>query len=697
MGGMETKRMNEDTKRWFLFMVIVLATLWAFMPKQTAPQNKTSVEQSSRTDSTTDTLASVEETTSTATAAETVPEPAPVVSGREVVFENGTYRVVFTTAGGVPKKWEIVDPTYAKASQQDVDEAARLGRPALHVGDPLPIGIIPDYGETDESREYPLTIVLKEAGGKYFDIFNRSLYTVTGPTKLADGSEVLTFVSPVTPEGLRLTKTYRFTKGRFLTDLHLQLDYSGGKAEQNMNFGEAGRPGLGLTWGPGIGEPRLAGGWAERSYGVAVRLGDGIASDRFGKWRKVAQGETMETRFEATDGKRLGWVALESRFYMTAIVPQSFDAPLARGVVRSQNVPSDKEILKNMSPPFSAEVYSGNIQLHPGEKWQGGYSLYVGPKKRELLAAIDRGHDYELRTIMFHQNMRLIRWLAIFMLSLLEKFYTWTKNYGVAIILLVLVMRLLTQPFSHIGMKHMARVGAEQQRIKPLIDAINEKFKDDPEKRNAEIWKTYREHGINPLGMFRGCLWLLIQMPIFFALYTLLLNAIDLRGASFLWIHDLTAEDALFTFPFSLPLIGTRFNLIPILMGISQLFAQRLQTSTQVQDPAQKQMAMMMPIMFIFILYKFPAGLSLYWFVSNIWQIVFQVVVNRRVRQEAEEKARLKFEARFQQKIEQVVALDTSKKSPQAGSKGWVERVQGYFEKMAKEEERKRRGGPKGR
>jgi YidC/Oxa1 family membrane protein insertase len=272
------------------------------------------------------------------------------------------------------------------------------------------------------------------------------------------------------------------------------------------------------------------------------------------------------------------------------------------------------------------------------------------------------------------------------MLGILALLIAWTHNYGLSIILLTITMRLLTQPLTHIGMKSQAKVMAEQQRIKPLIDAIREKHKDDPQKMNSEIWKTYREHGVNPLGMLKGCVWMLVQLPIFFALYRLLMGAIDLRGESFLWIKDLTAPDALFTFPFSLPLLGNKFNILPILMGVSQVFAQRLQT-TNIEDPNQKMMTTMMPIIFIFILYNFPAGLSLYWFVSNLWQIAFQLFVNKRVKEEIEKKVHQKFEER--QKAGATAPFPTSRKGG-AADPGMRERFMGWLEKKTKESEKKR-------
>jgi YidC/Oxa1 family membrane protein insertase len=177
---------------------------------------------------------------------------------------------------------------------------------------------------------------------------------------------------------------------------------------------------------------------------------------------------------------------------------------------------------------------------------------------------------------------------------------------------------------------------AEQAKIKPDMDKINAKYKDNPTKKQQEIMKLYREHNINPFGMLKGCVWLFIQLPIFFALYRLLSQSFDLRGASFLWIDDLSEPDKLFAFGFTLPLLGDHFNLLPILMAATQLLVSKLSMNPNAAgDPAQqamqKQMMYMMPVLMMFMLFRFPSGLMLYWTISNVWQLFQQRFVNRKI------------------------------------------------------------------
>jgi YidC/Oxa1 family membrane protein insertase len=206
-------------------------------------------------------------------------------------------------------------------------------------------------------------------------------------------------------------------------------------------------------------------------------------------------------------------------------------------------------------------------------------------------------------------------------------------NWGVAIILLTIMVRLVAFPLVTKGMKAQAKMMAEQARLKPLMDKINENYKNDPARKQQEIMKMYKEHGVNPFGMFKGCLWLIIQMPIFIALYLLLAQAIELRGAHFLWIQDLSAPDRLFKFGLSLPFIGSEFNLLPILMSLSQMLASKFSPQSPSADPQQAQMQKMMiyfmPLFMLFIFYGMPSGLVLYWLISNIWQILQQLWINK--------------------------------------------------------------------
>jgi YidC/Oxa1 family membrane protein insertase len=182
-------------------------------------------------------------------------------------------------------------------------------------------------------------------------------------------------------------------------------------------------------------------------------------------------------------------------------------------------------------------------------------------------------------------------------------------------------------------MKLQAKAMAEQAKIRPYIEEINEKYKDNPQMKNKKIMELYKEHGINPLGFLRGCLPLLIQMPIFISLYFLLSETFELKGETFLWIRDLSGPDKLVTFGMTLPVIGRYLNLLPILMGVSQIFVSKY-SSSAAADPSQKTMMYFFPIFFMFIVYNLSSGLVLYWLISNILQSGQQMIINKHMKQE---------------------------------------------------------------
>jgi YidC/Oxa1 family membrane protein insertase len=168
----------------------------------------------------------------------------------------------------------------------------------------------------------------------------------------------------------------------------------------------------------------------------------------------------------------------------------------------------------------------------------------------------------------------------------------------------------------------------EMQALQPKIDSLRKQHKDNPQKLNKEIMELYKEHKVNPLG---GCLPMVLQIPIFFALYQALIRSIDLKGATFLWIKDLSEPDRIFMLQFSMPFLGNELNLLPILMVVVMFLQQKLTTpaSSGMSSEQQKMMLYLMPVIFLFIFYRMPAGLVLYWLVNSTLMFLFQLRINR--------------------------------------------------------------------
>ncbi len=303
------------------------------------------------------------------------------------------------------------------------------------------------------------------------------------------------------------------------------------------------------------------------------------------------------------------WAGLDSQYFLAAAIVE--------------NPRESSGFLGPLGPNLGwAQVNYPAFYVPPGTGVERTYRLYLGPKVREEAASVDA----ELLPAL-NVGWAWVRPLVDLFAGMLAWTYAHiVANYGVAIILLTIVLRLVTYPLTQRSMKSMKKFGV----IAPQMKEIQEKYKDDKAKQQEELTALYRRKGMNPLtAMGGGCLPMLIQMPFMIALYYALQGSIELRHAPFmLWIDDLSAPEDLFS------IAGLPIRLLPLMMGATMILQQRM-TPTPSADPQQKQMMTMMSVMFIFLFYRFPSGLVLYWFVSNLLGIAQQRIVNR---QPADEK-----------------------------------------------------------
>ncbi len=254
------------------------------------------------------------------------------------------------------------------------------------------------------------------------------------------------------------------------------------------------------------------------------------------------------------------------------------------------------------------------IRLTPGNGKIAG-KLYFGPKKSDVLASLNVKAEKIIDFGWFDVIAKPLVWL-------LDFFNRFTHNYGIDIILLTILIKIIFHPLSVMSFKNMAKM----QAVQPEIKKLQEKYKNDKARLNQELMGIYKSRGVNPMS---GCLPMLPQIPVFFALYKALSGAIELRHAPFLWwINDLSAPEDLFNFQvmgYTVPI-----RLLPLIMGVTQVIQQKMTpTST---DPMQQKMMMFMPIVFTFIFWGFPSGLVLYWLVYNVASIGQQYYINRKVK-----------------------------------------------------------------
>lgn len=274
---------------------------------------------------------------------------------------------------------------------------------------------------------------------------------------------------------------------------------------------------------------------------------------------------------------KVKWIAQEDKYFFASIIPP-------QNLIEIR-IWADKDLMIS-----AARIRSG----------MNAYSVYAGPKEYDTLKALKADLEHIIDFGFFSIVARPLFWVLKF-------FYSFTGNYGWAIVLLTIITRIPFIPIINRGQKAMKRL----QEIQPRINELREKYKNDPQRLQKEMMEIYKRYKVNPMG---GCLPILLQIPVFFALYKVLLIAIELRGAPFmLWIKDLSVKDP--------------YYILPIVMGLTMVIQQKMTPSSM--DPRQNKIMMFMPVIFTFLFLNFASGLVLYWLVNNILSIGQQIYINK--------------------------------------------------------------------
>ena len=282
----------------------------------------------------------------------------------------------------------------------------------------------------------------------------------------------------------------------------------------------------------------------------------------------------IETDKKIKPDMDIHWIALESKYFCLAFLPKHGSSILAGYT----NLNNGNYVYANLTTPTQIEIYAG-------------------PKSKETIAPVDHHLDKIIRFGMFG-------FIGKPLLYVLNWLYSIFGNYGVAIIILTLIIRLIFYPLSFKSYKSMR----EMAKLQPKLKELQAKYKGKPDQLNKATMELYKKHKVNPFG---GCLPMIIQIPVFFALYNVLLNAIQLRGAPFVfWITDLSSKDP--------------YYILPIIMGLTMFIQQKLTPATG--DPTQQKIMMFMPLIFTFMFMGFPSGLVLYWTTNNVLTLLQQLI-----------------------------------------------------------------------
>jgi YidC/Oxa1 family membrane protein insertase len=296
----------------------------------------------------------------------------------------------------------------------------------------------------------------------------------------------------------------------------------------------------------------------------------------------------------------IDWIALKNKYY-TIIAKPDFDS---KGVFT-------KDVAGQTALGFIVE----DDKIATGETRLYKINLYIGPMEIKELEKVEFGFTKVL-------NFGFLTSISLILLGVLQFFYSFLHNYGVSILLLTLCINLFLYPLTFKSLKSMQKL----QELQPHMERIRQENKDNPTKLNKEIMELYKRYKVNPMG---GCLPMLLQMPVFIALYNTLSRSVELKNAHFLWIKDLSTPDAFFPLGFNVPFLGSAINLLPILMIGAMILQQKISQSTTSasQTEQQKLIANIMPVMFGFIFYSLPSGLVLYWLTSTLVTSTMQFVM----------------------------------------------------------------------
>lgn len=494
--------------------------------------------------------------------------------------------------------------TAPSAAEQD-SQTADAGRPARTIQIDTPLYAITlsekgaavidmtmkNYRETVESDSPPKKLLPKELkSGTCLISFTSSpnnaleqaVYHLNNPVSKLDVQREPASIefSYTLPDGVMIQKAYRFVPDSYLIDVAVTL--KNGKSAPMiddlkislLDFSEVEKSELGFI-GP-----------------------SGLLND------KLKQTQIKEIGENSLSSGKLRWIALEQPYFMSSLV--------LKEASEGQMVLSHQEKLIRNQMVFHID------SLAPGETKTFDFDLFMGPKSWSLL----RSYDNELNRAIYFGWVDVLAKPCLWFMNYVHKFI---PNYGIAIIILTIITRIAFWPLAHKSYKSMN----DMRKLQPLMQDIREKYKNDKARINQETMALYRTYKINPMG---GCLPMLVQLPVFFALYRMLYSAIELRHAPFFgWINDLSAPDRLFSFTFKIPLMNPPYGIpvLTLIMGATMLLQQKMTPTPG--DPAQAKMMMFMPVIFTVIFINFSSGLVLYWLVGNIISISQQYYTQKKL------------------------------------------------------------------
>ena len=524
------------------------------------------------------------------------PEPPPVsTTGTPAPVPDAAPSDAASPGVDVPQAPLPATGTAAQAGAPPQSAAAVAGRKIKVTTDVLAVEIDTLGGTVTgvDLRSYPVSTDKPDVPFRLLDDADPERYFVaqsglTGPRSapnhhaqfeseadaytLADGADTLDVALRWrSADGVEVVRTYRFTRDRYVIGVRTDIVNRGVEAWTGALYGQLLR-----------GEPESEGGLF-RTYTYT----GGILSGPEKPYEKVDFSD-MESQDVDRDVPG-GWVAMIQHYFAAAWIPGAEET----------NHYYSKSLAGGR---FAIGVVTPVRTIAPGGAGDFSFSLYAGPKIQERLEVLaphlERTVDYGWLWLIAEPLFWLLRWI-----------HTYVGNWGWSIIILTILIKLVFFQLSAASYKSMARM----RKVQPRITALRDRYASDKQRMNQAMMELYREEKINPLG---GCLPIVVQIPVFIALYWVLLESVELRQASFIgWLVDLSVHDPYFV--------------LPILMGVTMLIQQKLNPTPP--DPMQAKIMMALPFVFTFFFLFFPSGLVLYWFVNNVLSIVQQWIITKKI------------------------------------------------------------------
>ena len=424
------------------------------------------------------------------------------------------------------------------------------------------------------------------------------------------------FIIKGTNEPFTITKTYTFGEKDYLFEVNVSIDNSVNKAVP-LSFDNSAYT---LAFEPQIGPSFTMMPQNQYEYRHFYLKKDGAKN---------------KTQVKVSNGKyssdsTISWVALTGKYFSIIAIPDATHYNLTLTEVADSN--SDVPLRSSMYLTRPA-VKSAHVS--------DTFRFYIGPQLKSNMTIYNNAADNSFSASGLNLEKALdssstLGWLENFLMWILNLLYKMIPNFGVGIILVTFLLKLVLYPISKKGMDSTAKMGA----LGPKMEEIKAKYPDNPQKQNELMAEMYKKEKINPMG---GCLPMLIQLPILIAFYGLLNKHFELRGAMFIpgWIPDLSQPDLVYTFGFNIPLFGNQLHMLPILYTVSMIFSMKITQNTSTAGSQQGMMKFMtygMPLIFFFWLYNSPSGLMLYWSVTNFLSIIQQMITNKEQAKKKEEK-----------------------------------------------------------